>query len=335
MLRTGPLRPVAYLAAAAAILVAAACATPTQPAAERGVKAESSAPSSPLPRERPAPLPPTDPVPPSSGTVPRQALLIGIDHAHGAPPLGGAVGDVRLLERALLAYGFPEDRVMVLENADADRDRILGAIEELAATTAPDGRAVFAFAGHTRRTRGKNRLVAADGRTISADELARALNRVRTPMWVALPTCYAAGFRVPGIVGPGRVTTFASAADRPAYESIDLGRSFLVEYMVGRAMLSGRASGSVEQAFVHAHHGLERDFSRYVPLMDDRFPGPFVLGPPLEAQEAGGAGTPPHRNTTTGEPGQPSPTPTPEPEADPTGGLPCTPALGVGACEPS
>lgn len=261
--------------------------------------------------------------------------MIGIDHARGAPPLAGAVGDVRLLEQALLAYGFPAERVTVLENDDARRGSILGAIEELAGTTAPDGRAVFAFAGHTRRIRGQNRIVAADGRTISADELAGALDDVRAPMWVALPTCYAAGFGVPGIVGPGRVTTFASAADQPSYESLGLGRSFLFEYMVGRAMLAGRASGSVEQAFVYAREELERDFSRHVPLMDDRFPGSFVLGPPLEAEESGGSGTPAVRVTATPHPAEPSPTPTPEPEEDPTGSLPCAPAVGVGACEPS
>lgn len=317
-------------------LVATACGAPSGPTIERG--AQSARVSAPAPSPEPSPSPVRD-TGARSGTAPRQALLIGIDHAPGASPLEGAVGDVRVLEEALLAYGIPADQVVVLEDREADRDRILDAIDELAAVTPPDGRAVFAFAGHTRRIGGRNHIVTADGRMISAGELAEALGRVRAPMWVALPTCYAAGFSVPGIVGPGRVTTFASAADQPSYESLEFERSFLFEYMVGRGMLAGRASGSVEQAYSYAHDALAREFSRHVPLIDDRFPGHLTLGPPIEAETPRAPGG--HERAEPSEtpgPHRPEPRPTPTPKdsgQDPTSGLPCTDELGVGACDPS
>lgn len=240
----------------------------------------------------------------------RWALLIGIDRASGAPPLQGAVGDVRLLERALLAYGFDPGRITVLTDAQASRDAVLASIRRFAARVPPDAKAVFAFAGHTRRHGGENSIVAADGRTIAAGTLAAALGRIRSPLWVALPTCYAAGFSRSGIVGPDRVATFASSADARAYESVRLGHSFLFEYLVAQAMLDGRASGSVEEAFGYAERHLQRDHPRWVPLLDDRHPGEFTLGPPI----------PPSSETRPGsEASRPRRTPPPDdrPEARP------------------
>lgn len=215
----------------------------------------------------------------------------------------------------LLERGFPSENVTVLLDEEATREGILAAIAELGRAVSREGRAVFAFAGHTRRRGRENHIVAADGQTISAGTLSEALSSVRAPMWVALPTCYAAGFARPGIVGPNRVATFASSATERSFESASLGHSFLFEYMVKRALHEKEAATSVERAFTFAKHGLERDYPRYVPVMDDRFPGEFTLGRPI-------APGPPGRDRSLRQPApqkratpsRASPSPSPAPD---------------------
>lgn len=178
----------------------------------------------------------------------------------------------------LLDRGFPSENVTVLVDDEATRDAILSAIAEFANATSPEGRAVFAFAGHTRRQHGQNHIVAADGQTITAGTLSEALSSVRAPMWVALPTCYAAGFARPGIVGPNRIATFASGATERSFESTRFGHSFLFEYMLKRFLDATDKRTSVERAFTSAKRGLERDYPRLAPVMDDQLPGEFALG---------------------------------------------------------
>ncbi len=278
------------------------------------------------------------PRPPADG---RHALLIGIDNARGAPQLRGAVNDARTTHEALLAYGFPRDQVRTLADGQAGRDDILSAIRELAAAVPDDGTAVFAFAGHTRVIRGQNHIVAADGRTISARDLAAALDAVRSPMWVLLPTCYAAGFSLPGIVGPGRVALFASAADRPSYEASWYGRSFLVQYVVAEAMLNGRASTSVEQAFAYAEEAISARYPGRVPLMDDGFDGEFVLGNPIPADRDRARENPPEDGDRTAATPRPAPPAKREPPREQSSKPPsssggsaqvCTGSVRMGRC---
>jgi hypothetical protein len=139
-------------------------------------------------------------------------------------------------------------------------------------------------------------------------------------MWIALPTCYAAGFAIPGIVGPGRVVTFASSADRPSYEATWFGRSFLVQFMVLEAMLHGRASGSVERAFAYAHREIEQyGEADLMPLIDDRHPGEFVLGRPIPPKPTASRepASDPRRSGATPPPSSPPEPQPPDPPAAP------------------
>ncbi len=283
---------------------------------------------------RPAPRPVPRPVVLSIPKV-RRALLIGIDHASGTPSLQGAVNDARTLEQALLRYGFSPDQTTVLTNSEASRGAILSEIAKLAEVR-DDGQVVFMFAGHTRRSGGENQIIAADGRTISASALAQSLGRVRVPMWVAFPTCFAGGFQVPGIVGPGRVVTFASEASQLAYESAGFRKSYLIEYMVARAMLQSNPAETVEEAFHRASAELTADYPSRVPLMDDQFPGGFALGRQgtVVAAEAEPPSRQPARTSSSGgrstpKPSRPRPTPSPTPYED---GTACSPWVKVGNC---
>jgi hypothetical protein len=212
-------------------------------------------------------------------TVPskRRALIVGINRAKGGRPLPGSVTDAKNTRDALLGYGFPASNITMLLDREATRSAILGHMDSLAARTPKDGIAVFAVASHTRRRGGTNELLTADGKRISAYEMASKLRKVRSPMWVALPTCYAGGYAIPGIIGPKRVATFASPKDQPTYQLGEAG-SYLIINMVRKGMLEGHAPSSVEDAFRFAKRTLEREHPNRVPTMSDGIAGDLVLG---------------------------------------------------------
>lgn len=249
-----------------------------------------------------APSPGAEPVQPTT----HGALIAGINHTPGAPSLNAAVQDAKTIRSALTAYGFPARSTTMLLDGEATRGAVLAGIAGLAERLGPEDRAVVAFAGHTRRKDGENYLLTGDGHAISASELARAVGRIRAPTWVALPTCYAAGFDLPGIVGPNRIATFGARADEYTYETTRYGHSFMVQYMVREAMLGGRASGSVQEAFAYAERELQDRYGRFVPVMEDGIGEPFRLGPSLPWLEAF-ADRRDERSSPGGRPSRPRP----------------------------
>lgn len=87
---------------------------------------------------------------PASGR--KHALLIGINeypHLAASAQLRGCVNDVRALATLLRGrFGFEDDRVTVLTDAEATRDGILGALDALAGRVEADDVVVLAYAGH-------------------------------------------------------------------------------------------------------------------------------------------------------------------------------------------
>lgn len=207
----------------------------------------------------------------------RTALIIGINQAKGGSTLPGSIADATNLKDALVMYGFARKNITMLLDAQASRDAILHELDRLAERTPKNGLAVFAVATHTRIRNGQNELLTADGLRVSAGELGVRLARVRSKMWVALPTCYAAGYDRPGIVGRDRIATFASSATKPTYQLGSSG-SYLFIKMVREAMLEGEAPGSVEEAFGYAKRTLEKESPDRVPSMSDGITGDLVLG---------------------------------------------------------
>jgi hypothetical protein len=144
---------------------------------------------------------------------------------------------------------------------------------------------VFFFAGHIRKV-GDDReaLVGSDGGNVTDVELAAMLDRLQAARtWIALAGCYSGGFTE--VVKPGRVLTAAAPADQPAYENAAFGRSYLVEYMIRRAMVGDGAS-TVEGAFAEAQAGLQRDYPNRVPLEFDALPGDLDLRVPPPPKSA-------------------------------------------------
>ena len=133
------------------------------------------------------------------------------------------------------------------------------------------------------------------------------------------------------VLGPGRVLTAAAGANEVAYENEGFGRSYMVEYMVRRAMLQGKAAGSVQDAFAWARAQIAHDYPNRQPIIIDRSRGPVVLGRTVAA-------TPENRRPAAPQPPAHSQDPQPAPNAppptapDPKPGGACAEVLGVSVC---
>lgn len=208
-----------------------------------------------------------------------RAVLVGIDHAKGRPALAGAVNDATKMRDALVTYGVPADQIVMLLEGAATRSAILNSAARLAQGSQNEP-VVFAFAGHGSR----GRFTTVEGASITTSDLANVLGRVRAPLWATFLQCYAGSFDVPGISGPGRVTTFASSANELAYESG--GQSELGRYMVDEGMVQGNARTSVEAAFNYAYSTLSEYSRDGLPQMNDSYSGELSLGPVSAAVQA-------------------------------------------------
>jgi Caspase domain len=85
-------------------------------------------------------------------TARRLAVVAGIDeypHLRADQQLRGCVNDAELMAEVLMGtFGFPEDGITLLRNAEASRDGILAALERLVADAQPGDVVVVHFSGH-------------------------------------------------------------------------------------------------------------------------------------------------------------------------------------------
>jgi hypothetical protein len=207
------------------------------------------------------------------------AVVIGIDDYPGSrSDLRASVADANEVDAALAAYGVPADRRLVLRNGQATAAMITASMRWLVDHAASDSTSVLFYAGHIRKLGGGTEaIVGADGRTVTDASMAstlRPLASART--WIALAACYAGGFDE--VLAPGRILTAAADANNLAYENSSFGHSYLVEYMVHRAMNQRQAPGSVEQSFAWSVDALRREHPNRVPVQYDRLDGELRLG---------------------------------------------------------
>ncbi|MBW3614042.1 MAG: caspase family protein [Actinobacteria bacterium] len=238
-------------------------------------------------------------IPRSPGTW---AVVIGINNYPGTThDLQSAVNDANDVNQALTRFGVTADRRLMLRDNEASIASIRKSVEWLNARAGPDATAVFFYAGHVRKIRsGTEAIVAADGGMMSDAELAGLLDGLQARRaWIGIAACYGGGFTE--VMKPGRVLVAAASADELAYENVSFARSYLVEYMVRRAMI-GSGISTVEGAFAAAQEGLRRDFPNRVPVQFDQLPGALELRV--------GAARP---ATTPSPPSQGSPGPPPPP----------------------
>lgn len=234
--------------------------------------------------EPPPPAPPPPPalrerfrnVVPEGGTW---AVLIGInDYPGSGHDLRSAVNDVGDVDEALARMGVPGSRRLLIRDGQATADVIRTAAEWLVAHAAPDATAVFFYAGHVRKVGSSEAIVASDGRVVLDRELGEQMSRLRAhKAWFGIAACYGGGFTE--LMGPGRILTAAAAANRLAYENLDFGRSYMVEYMIRRGWLGQQAGMTVEEAFEYARRELSASYPDRVPVQIDRVDGLLDLRP--------------------------------------------------------
>jgi hypothetical protein len=158
----------------------------------------------------------------------------------------------------------------MLIDGQATRSAILSELRSLAARTSSSGIAVFGLASHSSQSSFRT----TEGARISAGELATNLGAVRGRMWNILSTCYAAGYDIPGVTGPGRVATFSSSSSALTWEAGSAG-TYIVRSMVVEGMIEGKAATSVEDAF---NYSKRKEPSR-APIISDGVGGELELGP--------------------------------------------------------
>jgi hypothetical protein len=239
--------------------------------------------------------------PPATGSG-TWAFIVGVNDYPGAVnDLDAAVNDAMEVERAVLLLGARREQVLTLADGAATGAAIRDGLAWLSANAGPDAVAVFFFAGHAIKMRAGEALVTADGDRILDIELRDRLSSLAARgAWIAIAGCYGGGFTE--VLAPGRVLTGAARADDLAYENSAFNRSYMVEYMVHRAMVQGQAPESVQAAFAYAAAAIERDYPGRQPVQFDQSGGSLDLrasSPP-----------PPSRS----EPSPPSQPPTPPPD---------------------
>ena len=268
---------------------------PPAPEAFDGVPAAAVAPPPQL-------IPLAPPVPTGQGVW---AVIVGIDDYPGsAHDLRSAVNDAGDMDAALARYGVPPEQRVRLTDGQADAATIERGLDWLTAHAGPDATAVFFYAGHVRKLSARTEaIVGADGRLVADTDVARHLDGLRARRtWLVIAGCYGGGFTE--ALAPGRILTAAAAADQLAYESPDLHRSYLVEYLVRRGMLEGQADRSVEAAYAWASAALRRDHPDRMPVQFDDAPGELSLGvpPPLVPARPAPTNATPRPSTTTTAP---------------------------------
>jgi len=269
------------------------------------------------------------------------AVVVGIDDYPGDDAdLRAAVADARDVDSALAAYGVPANHRLMLLDKQATADNIRGGLAWMASRASADSTAVFFYSGHVRQVSGDadrdgevidEAIVAADGDNVFDGQVAEILRGMDArSAWIGVAACYGSGFD--DALAPGRILTAAAGENDVAYENSSLGHSYMVEYMVRRAMLQGKAPASVQDAFAWARTQIARDYPNRQPAVLDRSRGPVVLGRAMTPSPS------PERKPSASqspEPKEPQPGPSAPPPTAPEpnpGGTACAQVLGVSVC---
>lgn len=245
------------------------------------------------------------------------AVVIGVDDYPGSSnDLSAAVADADETYNTLRSFGVPDEQILVLTDGQVTDRTIDRAGQWLVERAGPNSVAVFAFAGHIRALDADTEaFLGSDGSTYRDDELASTLAGLRAKQtWFMLAGCYAGGFTEP--LGPGRLLTAAADSQSLAYENPNMGRSYIVEYLVRRGLRNQEAgpNPTVQDAYNWAYAQLRKDHPGRQPYMYMTEPvAPIHLQAVIGAPSGGGpSGDPTAPQREAAPPPQQSP-PTTQP----------------------
>lgn len=220
------------------------------------VVAPPPAPAPPPPPVLLPPLPVSAPGPgpaPALATHPERiwAVVVGIDDYLGDRyDLAAAAADARTVVAGLAGLGVPGNQILELIDTRATVASVIEAVDWLVANAGPEDTVVFFYAGHLRDLGGGTEvLVTAEGAWVADWFLADRFAPLRArDAWLVIAGCYGGGFDE--LLAPGRILTAAAPAGALAYESTNYGRSFMVEFLVERALVRGLATEPTVQSLV-------------------------------------------------------------------------------------
>ena len=154
----------------------------------------------------------------------RSALIVGVGtySVPAIPALGGVAMDMVSARAIAREMGIADDRITVLRDAQATKQGVLDALDQLAAQTTPGGRVFIYFSGHGTRwfeaaSAGcKEGLLTYDHQALTNEEIARSTRRiseVADKVVVLFDACHSDG--VTG--GRARTRSIASGAFTPKF----------------------------------------------------------------------------------------------------------------------
>ena len=197
--------------------------------------------------------PTADPVRPSQlASAGYYGVFVGIsDYPGTADDLDFCAADAGDLNRVFVQNGFAtSDRVTLLQDRNATRSRMLGAIEEYAAQIRRDDTLVLFYSGHGdsvpsgRESDGTDETIELYDGPILDDELANALSSVQGRVILVLDACYSAGFAKDVISRPGWFGIFSSEEDVVSYVADEFRAGGYLSHFFQEA-ITGNADGSV------------------------------------------------------------------------------------------
>lgn len=199
------------------------------------------------------------------------ALVVGISEYDGSTrdTLGGA-NDAAIVQKTLLANGWPGDHIKMLVDADATAANIVAGMDWLVGKSSPSSFSVFHFSGHTKQADSGHSggdqeqfhefLWGRDNQFVSDREVGVRMRALQGHAWINMSNCEAAGFE-DGFAGPTKLFTAASREDEKGYERYETNKSIFTALMVEEALLGGAGDAdrngkvSLQEAFAYSAAG--------------------------------------------------------------------------------
>jgi hypothetical protein len=188
------------------------------------------------------------PVPRGAPPTMRWAVLVGInDYAGRTHSTVGGLGDVAVIQKALLAAGWRSDHILVVKGNQATRENIRWAFNWLAQRSTPRTFSYFHFSGHVciasrgSCPSGHTYLWAQDNRFIPETEVRSRMSQVRGYSWLDIAGCEAGAF---DLHSSARLFTASSKATETSYESPDWKKSYWTGLVWDRGFLQGYADNA-------------------------------------------------------------------------------------------
>jgi hypothetical protein len=153
----------------------------------------------------------------------RSALIVGVGtySVPEIPPLPGVAVDMASARAIANAMGIADQRITVLRDAQATKQGVLDALEQLAASTTEGGRVFIYFSGHGTRwyeptiAGCKEGLLSFDYKTIANEEIAqrtRRISEVADKVVVLFDACHSDGVSGSRARNPAVTRSIASGA---------------------------------------------------------------------------------------------------------------------------